>query len=63
MRGSFTEFIVVLAVIAIFLLVYGAKKIPELAKALKESKDILVDEEEDKSEGEVIETTASEKSE
>ncbi len=48
MRGSLSELLVVILVIAVFLLVFGVKKIPELAKALRQSRDILVTPEENK---------------
>ena len=46
MRGSVSELLVVILIMAVFLLIFGVKKIPELAKALKESHDILVTPEE-----------------
>lgn len=48
MRGSVSELLVVILVITVFLLIFGVKKIPEFAKALKESHDILVEPEESK---------------
>lgn len=48
MRGSLSELLVVILVIAVFLLIFGVKKIPELAKALRQSHDILVTPEETK---------------
>lgn len=50
MRGSLSELLIVILVIAVFLLVFGVKKIPELAKALRQSHDILVTPEETKAE-------------
>lgn len=50
MRGSLSELLIVILVIAVFLLIFGVKKIPELAKALRQSHDILVTPEETKAE-------------
>lgn len=51
MRGSLSELLVVVLVVAVIMLFFGAKKVPELAKSLKESKEILSeDKNEDKEE-------------
>ena len=41
MRGSLSELLVIAIVAGLMVLFFGAKKLPELAKAWKESKDIV----------------------
>ena len=41
MRGSLSELLVVAIVAGIMILFFGAKKIPEVAKSLKEGREIL----------------------
>ncbi len=43
MRGSISELLVIALIIGIFLLVYGVKKIPELARSLREAKQIMTE--------------------
>ena len=41
MRGSISELLVVAIVAMVFVLFFGARKIPELAQSLKEGRDVL----------------------
>ena len=41
MRGSVSEFLIVAIVAGVVILFMGAKRLPELARAWKESRDII----------------------
>lgn len=47
MRSGIGEILVIFLVIAVVLLMTGGKRIPEIAKSLREGKDILTKEDED----------------
>lgn len=60
MRSGIGEILVILLVIAVVLLITGGKRIPEIAKSLREGKDILTKEDEDEKDKEGTEVKKTE---
>lgn len=62
MRGGIGEILVILLIIAVVLLITGGKRIPEIAKSLREGKDILTEDDKEDTGKTIAKTDSSKES-